>query len=202
MTLRLAADGMPPPPPRQGLAAMSQSHPRFTSRLPWWGPAVSGSVAGVAGCVVGHPLDTIKVELQNVVAHRSRAGAGGSQRLLWETAREAAKAGLFRGLAPAVVVQLLISGVLFGAHSHITKVVSVCFDAAGVAAPQPVAAATAGLITGGLISPITCPLEALKVRAQASKPLLGLTDPARGLFAGWTATVLRCSLGNVAYFGS
>lgn len=193
---------MPPPP--QGLAAMNQSHNRIASHhLPWWAPAVSGSVAGVAGCIVGHPLDTIKVELQqSVVVHSSRAGAGGSQRLFWATARAAAKAGLFRGLAPAVVVQLVISGVLFGAHSHTTNAVRSWFDAAGVAAPQPVVAAAAGLITGGLISPITCSGEALKVRAQASQPLLGMKNPARSLFAGWNATVLRCSLGNVAYFGS
>ena len=70
---------------------------------------------------------------------------------------------------------------------------------------RPHTAAATGFVTGALISPITCPLEGLKVRAQGSQPLFARTG--RGvfgsvLFAGWTATVLRCSVGNAAFFGS
>jgi hypothetical protein len=66
-------------------------------------------------------------------------------------------------------------------------------------------ASLSGFLTGGLMSPLVCPLEALKCRSQvAAAPAaarLGSVRGLLGLYSGYSATVLRCSVGNAAFFG-
>jgi hypothetical protein len=65
-------------------------------------------------------------------------------------------------------------------------------------------ATLSGFLTGGLLSPLVCPLEAIKCRSQvapAATTTAAAASSLGGLYSGWTATVLRCSFGNAAFFG-
>jgi hypothetical protein len=90
-------------------------------------PAISGArsfgagcAAGLAGCIVGHPFDTIKLMQQT-------SPSGGATSLSgWSTAKKlllrsgGGQRALWAGLAPALAVQVLTSGFLFGAHASIS----------------------------------------------------------------------------------
>ena len=238
--------------------------------LPWWSAGVSGSVAGISSSVVGHPLDTVKVELQQ----RNSSTCDGGVQALRKTIQESAQRGLFRGILPGTTVQLIITGLLFGVHENLSRLISnqwalaspsslllssmaavngKCGEAGGSGggegssrAENITISAAAGFLTGTVLSPIVCPLEALKCRAQAAaaptgvavtSELMELTPRDRALqrlqprrpsmdspstrqnfrvtvneyaawvrsaalWQGWTATMLRCSVGNAAYFGT
>ena len=175
----------------------------------------AGCAAGVAGCIVGHPFDTVKLVQQTSVTNPSLALstrkllAAGGKRALWA------------GLGPALAVQVLTSGFLFGAQASISASVarrwlgapSSSESASEEAIPSEyrlqqamavssVSCATlSGFLTGGLLSPLVCPLEAIKCRSQVVPSRVAAASRFRGLYSGWTATVLRCSFGNAAFFG-
>lgn len=175
---------------------------------------VAGCAAGVSGCIVGHPFDTVKL-VQQTSAERSSL-RGSTAELL----RAGGHKAFWAGLGPALAVQVLTSGFLFGAQTSISAAVSNALAAFGSSAPtmtaampseyrlqqamavSSVASATvSGFLTGGLLSPLVCPLEAIKCRSQVSWTSTAVrAGPAAltGLYSGWSATVLRCSLGNAA----
>ncbi|KAJ8605907.1 hypothetical protein CTAYLR_004181 [Chrysophaeum taylorii] len=129
---------------------------------------VAGSAAGVCAGCVGHPLDTLKL-LQQTKNHSFASAtlvAIRNPRIL------------IRGLAPSLAAQVVASGLLYGTYD---------------AARRHLDAAAAGAVTGAVLAPATCWLEAWKCRAQAAG---SVTRSA--LFA----TVLRCGLGNAAYFSA
>ncbi len=63
-------------------------------------------------------------------------------------------------------------------------------------------ATLAGFLTGGCLSPLCSPLEALKCRAQVLGAAENRVFNVKALYSGWSATILRCSFGNAAFFGS
>ena len=133
-----------------------------------------------------------------------------------------------------MVVQVLTSGFLFGTQTSISQTVSSRLAGSFLDANphgsnaelidssyrlqqamsvSSVACATvSGFLTGGLLSPIVSPLEALKCRAQVAtnsrfSPSLPSTFKSIPNFSvnslswGYEASVLRCSVGNAAFFG-
>jgi len=177
---------------------------------------VAGCAAGVSGCIVGHPFDTVKLVQQTASTRRSLRGSmrgllkgGGGHRAFWA------------GIGPALAVQVLVSGFMFGAQTSISTFVG---EAARMLGAPPVnnkeiipseyrlqqamavssvtCATVSGFLTGGLLSPLVCPLEAIKCRSQVARITGSHTGWALGgLYSGWSATVLRCSFGNAAFFG-
>lgn len=179
----------------------------------------AGCAAGVSGCIVGHPFDTIKLVQQT--SSRGLSLRGSAAELL----KAGGQASLWAGLGPALAVQVFTSGFLFSTQTSISAAVTKASEAVGLhpsteqimpteyrlqqaMSVSSVARATvSGFLTGGLLSPLVCPLEAIKCRAQVNqqyKPSL-LAKPTLsgiiGLYSGWGATVLRCSFGNAAFFG-
>lgn len=161
MAMRLPSHPAQPP-----LDTMSYLEPR--RELPWYSSFLSGSFGGLMAGIIGHPLDTMKL-MQQTRGHT------------FETALAVAcrhPPALFRGLAPAIGVQIITSALLFG-----------IYDRARDSGFSPT---VAGAITGSVLAPFTGYLEALKCRAQVNS-----SSPAR---LGLCATALRCGVGNSAYF--
>jgi len=156
-----------------------ETRPRRTTELPWFSAYLSGSVAGLASGVVGHPLDTLKLRVQ-MNPHVNAAGVS--------------LASLFRGLGPALGVQLVQSALLFGTYDRLRAAWHEF--GGGTRSSTTTTAVVAGAATGALIAPATSYLEALKCRAQT----LGTCVAPPSVTVGLLATVLRCGAGNAAYF--
>ena len=169
---------------------------------------VAGCAAGVAACIVGHPFDTLKLFQQT-----ARSGAATGLRANLAALR--ARGGVWQGIGPALVVQVLTSGFLFTTQTRITDAIEACdlWDSWLPSALQPwlapphgspgsgvideryrlqqamsvssvATASVGGFITGGLLSPLVSPLEGMKCRAQvatmrpqSTKPLAPIPTP-------------------------
>ena len=206
----------------------------------------AGCAAGVSGCIVGHPFDTVKL-VQQTSKDRSSLRSATTSLL-----KSGGPKALLSGLAPALAVQVLTSGFLFGAQASISILIppnpmtltltltrtltqtlililtSTCYKASvsnlvcrvftlggasneedknlisseyrlqqAMAVSSVATATVSGFLTGGLLAPIVCPLEAIKCRSQVNA-----RSVSSSLFSGWSATVLRCSFGNAAFFGA
>ena len=182
----------------------------------------AGCASGLAGCVVGHPFDTIKLVQQTSMSTAQSSLRASASKLM---------SGGFRtfwlGLAPALAVQALTCGFLFGAQAQISAAVANTMLGWRVIEETDLSAATipseyrlqqamaissvscaslSGFLTGGVLSPLVCPLEAIKCRSQVaakntSAVRLFSASGLASLYSGYTATVTRCSVGNAAFFG-
>ena len=158
---------------------------------------LAGCVAGIVGCLVGHPFDTLKLQQQTSTGRLTLST--GYTRLL----STGGQAALWRGVGPALAVQVVTSGFLFGTQTSISDRMArsltswqwlpsplpfptsesdssevTAAAAAGMAgeyrlqqamAVSSVTCATlSGFLTGGLLAPIVCPLEGIKCRAQVA----------------------------------
>ena len=159
---------------------------------------LAGSVAGITGCVVGHPFDLLKVVQQTSDKNKTISSA-------IRTATAKGPFGIFRGIGPALTAQVGTSALLFGGHNFVNSYCSTSqLGKSGNAAMS-------GFFVGILLSPLNALLEGYKCRAQVSLSQKNFEVPTkgtnwhsatRGAFRGMTATAMRCSFGNAAYFGT
>jgi len=167
--------------------------------------ACSGAVSGVAVAIVGHPFDTLKVRLQTSTSQLISDGMRLSR-------QHGPLGGLFRGLPPQIATQLVTSATLFGLEDHIHRGLlyglnrTVGNKEGEGYAWKLLPHCVAGAIAGGALSIVTCPLEVIKCRLQvAGAPPMGPrflhSSLPTSLWRGMHATILRCSLGNFAFFG-
>lgn len=72
-------------------------------------------IAGAAGVVAGHPLDTVKVRLQTQHDHRYR----NSFHCLWSTLkREGVVHGLFKGMSSPMCGLAITNAIIFGVYGN------------------------------------------------------------------------------------
>ncbi|EGZ13065.1 hypothetical protein PHYSODRAFT_514638 [Phytophthora sojae] len=76
----------------------------------------TGTIGGVAGIIAGHPLDTIKVQLQT-----SRETGSGVLRTLRRVVRSEGAAGLYRGLLSPILSNAPINAVIFGVQGQMVR---------------------------------------------------------------------------------
>jgi len=159
---------------------------------------LAGSVAGVTGCVVGHPFDLLKVVQQTSDKNKSIVSA-------IRTATAKGPLGIFRGIGPALAAQVGTNALLFGGHNFVNSYCST------YQLGKSGNAAMSGFFVGILLSPLNALLEGYKCRAQVSlsskdwevqSRRTSWHSTTRGAFRGMTATAMRCSFGNAAYFGT
>ena len=74
-----------------------------------WHELAAGSVGGMAGILVGHPADTIKVRQQTL--------GGSATATLRATLRHEGARGLFKGMAFPLLTNGLLNAIYFGAYS-------------------------------------------------------------------------------------
>lgn len=191
---------------------------------------ISGCAAGVVGCIVGHPFDTIKVAQQTAArgpAASTPSATAIARSLLTSNGNGGARGfvagqrALWAGLGPALAVQVLTSGFLFGAQVSVSATVAKLLNRRterddslldpqfrleqAMVVSSVSTASVSGFFTGGVLSVLVCPLEAVKCRSQVvagavSSRMFDLRY-VRCLYTGYIATVLRCSVDNAAFFG-
>lgn len=76
----------------------------------------AGTIGGVAGIVVGHPLDTVKVQLQT--SHEASASV---VRTLRKVVGSEGAAGLYRGLVSPILSNAPINAVVFGVQGQVVR---------------------------------------------------------------------------------
>ncbi|KAH7920911.1 carnitine/acyl carnitine carrier [Leucogyrophana mollusca] len=165
---------------------------------------IAGTVAGIAGLLVSHPFDTVKVRFQNPdtsAKYRSTFHA------LVTIAREERFRGLYKGVTSPLVTCAFMNGLVFASYKFFTRVQLGDENAI----PTLAQVALAGTCCGVVSSVITTPTELIKIRQQnvlVENPGISTLGVAlniyrqrgiRGLYRGFGATILR-DTGYGAYF--
>ncbi|EGD80030.1 hypothetical protein PTSG_10305 [Salpingoeca rosetta] len=173
---------------------------------------VAGIVGGVAGLVVGHPFDVIKVRQQT---HHGQYSIG---RAAVDLVQKEGVRSLFRGIGPPVFGVGGLNAVLFGTYGLAARMLTGKPHARDELTLGQ--SYVAGTVAGIACCTITAPTELLKCRAQAatvakSLPHKAGQSPAStlyqmravirdfgvlGLFKGWWVTVLRDAPSFGVYF--
>ncbi|GMH49984.1 hypothetical protein TrLO_g5060 [Triparma laevis f. longispina] len=166
----------------------------------------SGSVAGGAGMILGHPLDTMKVRMQANPAEFPTLMKSFKKTLSNEGMR-----GLFKGLAPPLGSIAIYQAVCFASFS----------PALAMLTPKPAAQSTpnhlflAGCASGLATVAVTTPTDLLKIRMQTEtakgakggmgeikRMLLNIirSGGLTGLYKGASATAIRDTWSTGLYF--
>lgn len=183
---------------------------------------VAGSFAGACECIVGHPLDTIKVRVQTqALSSAQSVGAASAPSVaqppfttplgcLVQTVRNDGFLSLYRGAAPRVCQGGISGAVLFGVNGNLRKLLG-----ADQTKPFSLPMIAAGMGTGACEALIYCPLELVKTRmqiqygryagkgvAEVAREVVAEKGVRRGLYRGMTPTLAREIFGNIVYFGT
>uniref|UniRef100_A0A6P7G0P8 Mitochondrial basic amino acids transporter n=1 Tax=Diabrotica virgifera virgifera TaxID=50390 RepID=A0A6P7G0P8_DIAVI len=164
---------------------------------------IAGCVGGVAGVFVGHPLDTVKVNLQTqcTVNPQYRGTVHCIKSLM---AKEGIK-GIYRGVTSPAMGVATLNAVVFGVYANVQKYST---------NPESLSShAVAGAAAGFFTSVISSPMELVKSRmqvagAQAGKSpldcLLRIYKQRKllGVFQGYGITVIRDVPAFTTYFVS
>jgi len=159
---------------------------------------IAGCIGGMAGVVVGHPLDTVKVRIQTQCA-RNPVYRGTFDCLRSIMVKEGTR-GLYRGLSSPMVGVAAVNALTFGIHGNVRRL---------MANPDSLSAQfRAGMIAGGCQAVVVSPMELVKSQLQVQGATSGMgaryfTSPLdccrqllrrqgpRGLMRGYWITVVR-----------
>lgn len=155
------------------------------------GPFLAGSVAGMAGNLVGQPWDTVKVRMQS--SSSSATSFEHARRLVQEGGIRA----LYRGTVPPLLAAAPTNAATFGGYEAALKLMGV--KKAGASPQQLYFAGCAG---GAAMSFVLTPLDLVKCKLQASSsrvysgPLdcvqkVVRANGVRGLYTGFSSTFIR-----------
>ncbi|XP_005100915.1 solute carrier family 25 member 45 [Aplysia californica] len=177
---------------------------------------LAGAIGGCAGVVVGHPLDTIKVQIQT-------QEYGGKYASMMDCIRtvqaQNLSKGYFRGLSWPLFSYGVINSVFFGTYGVALKAQG-CEEIAG-SKPQYGAIAIASAVATLPQLLIMCPVEVIKVTLQSQIPhthnvpktaakqyfsgpmeaatSIIKTSGYRGMYRGFCTQIIRDTPASVAY---
>eukprot|EP01117_Protostelium_nocturnum_P002987 TRINITY_DN13918_c0_g1_i1.p1 TRINITY_DN13918_c0_g1~~TRINITY_DN13918_c0_g1_i1.p1 ORF type:complete len:299 (-),score=120.64 TRINITY_DN13918_c0_g1_i1:57-953(-) len=172
---------------------------------------IAGSVGGIAQCLVGHPLDTIKVRLQtqSQVAPKYKGMAD----CFSITVKEEGFVGLYKGIQSPLIGLSFFNAIQFLSYGQIKSLVK-SFDKNAKKGDDLTIKEyiVAGSLVGVVVTFVETPIDFLKSQLQVpGSRYNGVFDAgrqiakARGLFPGWyqglSATFIRDVPANAAYFG-
>lgn len=173
------------------------------ARSPVHHELLGGTVGGVLLAFFGHPLDTIKVKMQNHPHTYGRRGVLGCVRTI---VMEDGARGLFAGLSPPLFLNGALNAVLFATFGTAKQVVA--HMTGGDADTLPLShVCGASLLSAPFYCAFVTPVDAIKVNLQtggiARGPIacarsLGL----RGLYASYFPTLGTRFVGSPCYFGA
>eukprot|EP00898_Chlorokybus_atmophyticus_P008291 jgi/Chlat1/8463/Chrsp80S07861 len=152
-----------------------------------WKDLSSGTVAGVAQLLVGHPFDTIKVKLQSQPAPlpgQAPKFAGAVDAVRQTVAAEGPR-GLYKGMGAPLATVAVFNAVLFTARGQVESVLRGGDPTKQLGVGQQ---ALAGLGAGAAVAFVACPTELVKCRLQAQSALAAPVALEAGL-AGGAATM-------------
>ncbi|KAG2586071.1 mitochondrial arginine transporter BAC2-like [Panicum virgatum] len=183
---------------------------------------VAGGVGGMAGVLAGHPLDTLRIRLQQppppvspgIVDAPSRPPS--AARLLRGILRAEGPAALYRGMAAPLASVAFQNAMVFQVYAILSR--SLGQESSTSEPPSYASVAVAGVGTGALQTLILSPVELVKIRLQLEaaghkhrRPgdHHGPVDMARdifrreglrGIYRGLTVTALRDAPAHGVYF--
>ncbi|KAL4096374.1 hypothetical protein PRIC1_009734 [Phytophthora ramorum] len=160
----------------------------------------AGTIGGVAGIVAGHPLDTVKVQLQT-----SREASAGVLRTLRRVVGSEGTAGLYRGLLSPILSNAPINAAVFGVQGQVVRVLQ--RDGPLSSTQHFIAGCSAGLVQVVFAAPsehVKIQLQTGAMGREHSSLVAGRTIlrryGARTLFKGWQVCLLRDVPAFGAYF--
>ncbi|XP_002734584.1 mitochondrial basic amino acids transporter-like [Saccoglossus kowalevskii] len=189
---------------------------------------VGGCFGGIAGVVVGHPLDTIKVRLQTqsgrppvvngVRAMKLGAVPTHAYRSTWHCLTSIVKSegffGLYKGLASPIAGQAFLNTILFGVQANLQRQ----FNIDSVFSHY-----MSGAAAGAVQCVVASPVELAKVRVQLQGQgeshcyyktrshtyngsinciyKIYIDDGIKGCYRGMNSTLIRDVPGFAIYFG-
>lgn len=179
---------------------------------------LAGGMGGMAGVMAGHPLDTVRIRLQQprLVASATPTTATGLIKHIVST--EGAMA-LFKGMATPLATIAFQNAVAFQAYALFSRALS---DRTSQEPLSYQKVAIAGIAAGTIQTAILTPVDLIKIRLQIATDRrakksslqspqagpLGLVrnivrrEGIKGLYRGWTATVIRDAPSHAVYFGT
>mmetsp|Transcript_33041 Transcript_33041/g.69542 ORF Transcript_33041/g.69542 Transcript_33041/m.69542 type:complete len:347 (+) Transcript_33041:105-1145(+) len=205
-------------PPSRSTDASSSSHatPKKTRALH---DLIAGGVAGSAGIIVGHPLDSLKVRMQLMASSSSQGAASSSTiRML---AQSSQFGSVWNGIGAPLAMAAVINASIFLTYGGSTRLWDELYvdpeRTTTTANNSFTKNAVCGGITGLVSSFIVCPTEHIKTKLQTNHVSNGTSlyrdsfhaaehtftnHGIAGLYRGFSATIARQSLGFVVYFGT
>ncbi|KAI6211155.1 hypothetical protein M3Y96_00403800 [Aphelenchoides besseyi] len=175
---------------------------------------ISNVIAGCSGAfantLVAQPVDTIKVKLQ-LFPHLYP----NFRTCALQTLRVDGLQKFYAGFTPALTARLAENAVIFVAYDYSRMIVALTSNTTDRNRLSPLQSALAGGMAGAFAAFTRCPTELIKCRLQTMRELhpknhsgalrlcreLIQKEGFNGLFTGYTATLLRQSLGNSILFG-
>ncbi|KAG1710023.1 hypothetical protein DVH05_017032 [Phytophthora capsici] len=162
----------------------------------------AGTIGGVAGIIAGHPLDTIKVQLQT----SSETGVGVLRTLRRVTSSEGA-AGLYRGVLSPILSNAPINAVIFGVQGQTVRIMKTKEDVPLSNSQHLAAGCAAGLVQ----VVFAAPSEHVKIQLQTgamgkehsslkAAKMIFRRYGVKTLFKGWEICLLRDVPSFGAYF--
>ncbi|KAG1335106.1 mitochondrial arginine transporter BAC2 [Cocos nucifera] len=179
----------------------------------WGREFVAGGLGGMAGVISGHPLDTLRIRLQQPASSIDRRPVSAVGLLRSIVASEGPTA-LYRGMAAPLASVTFQNAMVF----QVFAVLSRAFDANNMNEPPSYrSVALAGVGTGAIQTLLLSPVELVKIQLQLrmignkhhGSPHLGPVGMAkeilrkqgiRGLYRGLSITVLRDAPSHGVYF--
>ncbi|CAA7402717.1 unnamed protein product [Spirodela intermedia] len=181
----------------------------------WGREFVAGGLGGMAGVISGHPLDTLRIRLQQPHA----GGDGGkvsATRLLRNIVASEGPSALYRGMTAPLASVAFQNAVVFQVYAILSR----AFDSRSNRTNDPPSlksVALAGVGTGALQSLLLSPVELIKIRLQLQMTVSqnhravhrGPMSMAgsilrkggiRGIYQGLSITVLRDAPAHGVYF--
>lgn len=164
-------------------------------------------ITGVAGLLVGHPFDTVKVHMQTQNFHNPKYTS--TFDCIKKLVRSDSIGGLYRGISSPLVGVGFINAIVFGVYGNIQRYSS---------DPNSIKMHFFAGSAAGLVQSLICsPMELAKTRLQLQNsnscgqfyngPIdclryVAKTDGVRGIFKGLGITALRDVPGFSSYFVS
>ncbi|KAG2377968.1 hypothetical protein C9374_008590 [Naegleria lovaniensis] len=187
---------------------------------------VAGSIGGISGIFVGHPLDTIRVRLQTQTSSKF-----GAIHFLKEAVAKEGARSLFKGLLSPLIGEAINNCILFGVYNGLLPNVLSTFLGNLSEEEQTMIRRTSipiqfasGSLAGFCIAFVVCPTELIKIRLQTSTDHIttratsgtlgrrGFMDCAkfiwkyegglRGIYHGYSSTLIRELSFNGVYFAT
>nr|ACG46400.1 mitochondrial carnitine/acylcarnitine carrier-like protein [Zea mays] len=170
---------------------------------------VAGGVGGMAGVLAGHPLDTLRIRLQQppaAGAPRRRDAHPSAPRLLRGILRAEGPCALYRGMAAPLASVAFQNAMVFQVYAVLSR----SLGPATSEPPSYASVALAGVSTGALQTLILSPVELVKIRLQLEaasghgpvemvREILR-REGLRGVYRGLAVTALRDAPAHGVYF--
>eukprot|EP00419_Tripos_fusus_P010457 CAMPEP_0172667048 /NCGR_PEP_ID=MMETSP1074-20121228/8180_1 /TAXON_ID=2916 /ORGANISM="Ceratium fusus, Strain PA161109" /LENGTH=316 /DNA_ID=CAMNT_0013483509 /DNA_START=22 /DNA_END=972 /DNA_ORIENTATION=- len=145
----------------------------------------AGSIAGMAGVVVGHPLDIVKTRVQATTSSMRSLSTLGCLRMILQ--REGAQ-GMWRGIGPPTFAVAWWQGTVFASYElTFNKLSSANVD-------EDAARLCAGLVSGAASCFITVPTDAVKIKLQLDR---GATESAKSSWCCARQMVARSGISSL-----